>query len=56
MIYDALKNLNDTNGSDATAIVSFIEVRDRPSSFAYLVYYATVFFLFYRYIVNALHA
>lgn len=27
MIYDALKNLNDPNGSDASAIVSFIEVR-----------------------------
>ncbi|XP_017237820.1 single myb histone 4 [Daucus carota subsp. sativus] len=34
MIYDALKNLNDPNGSDATAIVSFIEQKQEvPQNF-----------------------
>ncbi|KAK1396969.1 MYB transcription factor [Heracleum sosnowskyi] len=34
MIYDALKNLNDPNGSDASAIVSFIEQKQEvPQNF-----------------------
>lgn len=46
MIYDALKNLNDPNGSDATAIVSFIEVWNSVLPLSFYISYTIRFYLF----------